>query len=116
MTYPLGGVPLKVLRQLSGRAAYWLWTTGISVGFYVAGTYATGAYAAIFKPLGIAFFSLVVLIGVFSELEELHLSFPVSAFFTLLINTLIVGGSFALWCRVSDRSGGRKCITLWTRW
>ncbi len=87
MTYILGGVPLKVLRQQVGRAGYWLWTTGIAGGFYFADM----------KPLGIAFFSLVVLIGVFSELEELHLSFPVSAFFTLLINSLLVGGAFALW-------------------
>ncbi len=87
MTYVLGGAPLKVLRQQVGRVGYWAWTTAISVGFYAAGV----------KPVGIMLFSLVVLIGVFSELEELHLSFPVSAFFTLLINSLITGGAFALW-------------------
>lgn len=87
MTYILGGVPLKVLRQLFGRMAYWLPMISLSVAFYFAHA----------KPLGIALLSLVVLIGVFSELEELHLSFSLSAFFTLLINTLIVGGAFALW-------------------
>lgn len=87
MTYILGGVPLKVLRQQVGRVGYWTWGTSISVGFYAAGV----------KPVGIMLFSLVVLIGVFSELEEMNLSFPVSAFFTLLINTLITGGAFALW-------------------
>lgn len=87
MTYVLGGVPLKVLRAQIGRVTYWTWMTAVSVGFYAAGV----------KTVGIMLFSLVILIGVFSELEELHLSFPVSAFFTLLINTLITGGAFALW-------------------
>lgn len=87
LTYILGAVGLKVLRQKLGRTGYWSLTTALSVGFFALGA----------KPLAIAFFSLVVLMGVFSELEELHLSFAVSAFFTLLLNLLIGAGATALW-------------------
>ena len=47
--------------------------------------------------LAAAFFSLVVLIGVFAELEDVGLNFMVSASFTLLINSLVGAGVFALW-------------------
>jgi hypothetical protein len=87
LTYILGAVGLKVLRQKLGRTGYWALTTVLSVGFFAIGA----------KPLALAFFSLVVLMGVFSELEELHLSFTLSAFFTLLLNALIAGGATALW-------------------
>ena len=87
LTYILGAVGLKVLRQRLGRLGYWSLTTGISAVLF-------GVNA---KPMAIAFFSLVVLMGVFSELEELHLSFSLSAFFTLLLNALIGAGSIALW-------------------
>ncbi len=87
LTYILGAVGLKVLRQRLGRLGYWGLATAIS----------TSLFALNAKPLAIAFFSLAVLMGVFSELEELHLSFTLSAFFTLLLNALIGAGAIALW-------------------
>ena len=87
LTYILGAVGLKVLRQRLGRLGYWGLVTAIS----------TTLFALQAKPLAIAFFSLSVLMGVFSELEELHLSFSLSAFFTLLLNALIGAGAIALW-------------------
>lgn len=87
LTYILGAVGLKVLRGKMGRLGYWSLTTAISLALFAVSA----------KPLAIAFFSLVVLMGVFSELEELHLSFSVSAFFTLLMNALIGAGAVALW-------------------
>ena len=93
-TYVLGAAPLKVLREHVGRVWFWLWSIALSAGFYGAGL----------KPLGIGFLSLVVLVGVFVELEELHLSFLLSAFFTLMIQVLIAGGAMALWMsRVGPR-------------
>lgn len=87
LTYILGGVSLKVLRHQLGRLGYWLLTAVITGGLFAAHA----------GPLAVAFLSLVVLMGVFSELEELHLSFLWSSFFTLLLNCLIAGGAMALW-------------------
>lgn len=87
LTYVLGAVSIKVLRRQIGRLGFWTLGTLISVGLY----------ATPLKQLGLAFFSLVVLIGVFSELEELGFSFMLSAFFTLLINSLLAAGAFAIW-------------------
>lgn len=87
LTYMLGAVSLKVLRRQLGRSGFWFLGLTISAAFYFTPV----------KHLGVAFLSLVLLIGVFSELEEFGFSFMVSAFFTLLINCLLVAGAFALW-------------------
>lgn len=87
LTYVLGGATLKVMRPLTGRLGYWLLTSLITAVLFAVHA----------GPLAIAFLSLVVLMGVFSELEELNLSFAVSSFFTLLLNTLIAAGAMALW-------------------
>lgn len=87
LTYILGAVSLKVLRHKLGRMGYW--ALGLSLTAIL--------FALPAAPLGLAFLSLVVLMGVFSELEELHLSLPVSAGFTLLMNSLIGAGAVALW-------------------
>lgn len=87
LTYFLGAVSLKVLRRKTGRAGYWLLMPAVSAALYGAGL----------EYLGIMFFSLVVLVGVFAEFEEMGLSLSVSAFFTLVINSLLAGGAFAIW-------------------
>lgn len=87
LTYVLGAVSLKTLRTKFGRGGYWALTMFLSFGLF----------ALHYKLLAIAFFSLVLLIGVFGEFEELHLSFSVSAFFALVINSLIGAGAFVLW-------------------
>ncbi|MGE4131409.1 MAG: DUF2232 domain-containing protein [Bdellovibrionales bacterium] len=87
LTYVFGGVPLKALRSRDGRGIYWLISlliTGLLLIMRVRG-------------LGIAFFSLVILIGFFSELEDLGFGFLLSSFLALLMNTLIGAGAFALW-------------------
>lgn len=87
LTYILGAAPLKALRVRLGRAGFWALGAAIS-----------GAFFGLVSPLlGIAFFSLVALVGVFDEMEEAGFSFMASGFFTLLINTLLGGGLFALW-------------------
>ncbi len=88
LTYVLGSVSLRILRAKHGRAIYWAWSGLIALAFCLS---------AKTLPLGIAFLSLVILVGVFCELEELGLNFLWSAFFTLLISSLISGGAFALW-------------------
>lgn len=87
LTYILGAASLRLLRRKAGRGIYWGLTAAISVGLYVAQ----------FKGLSIAYFSLVLLMGVFDELEELGLSFNLSAFFTLVINSLVGTGAFLFW-------------------
>jgi hypothetical protein len=90
LTYILGAASLKIMRRKSGRLIYW----GLNAAL------AAGLFAAQFKMLSVAFFSLVLLTGIFAELEELGLSFKVSAFFTLVINSLIWAGVFAAWISV----------------
>ena len=87
LTYVLGAPALKILRRRLGRAGYWALMTALASALYALGG----------GLLGVAFFSLAVLMGVFEEFEEMGLSFAVSAFFTLLINALLSGGAFALW-------------------
>lgn len=87
LTYILGAPSLKVLRRRLGRGGYWTLTTLISVALYLLKA----------KMLAGAFFSLSVLMGVFDEFEEMGFTFTVSAFFTLLINSLLCAGGFALW-------------------
>ena len=57
LTYILGAPPLKVVRRKIGRVGYWALMTLLSVGIYFLQA----------KMLSLAFFSLVVLIGVFDE-------------------------------------------------
>lgn len=87
LTYVLGAVSLKTLRRKFGRAGYWTVTIALSAGLF----------ALQFKLLSVSFFSLVLLVGVFTELEEHHQSLNVSAFFTLVINALVGAGAFVLW-------------------
>lgn len=87
LTYVLGAVSLKVLRQRYGRLLYWLTTMALTGGLVAVKFYA----------LALVFFNLVVLIGVFAEFEEWGLSFSLSTFFAVLINSLLTGGAFALW-------------------
>lgn len=91
LTYILGAASLKVLRSKSGRLIYWGLNVGLSVGLF----------ALEFKLLSVAFLSLVMLMGVFSELEELGLNLNVSAFFTLVINSLIWTGTFLFWMSIT---------------
>jgi hypothetical protein len=87
LTYVLGAVSLKVLRSRFGRTGYWLLNSAVALILV----------AAQLPILGLAFFSLVILIGVFSELEEMGISFGWSLFFTMMINGLLAAGSFAIW-------------------
>lgn len=91
LTYILGGASLKVLRRKSGRTIYWGLTLVLSVVLV----------ALQFQLLSAAFFSLVLLIGVFGELEDLGLGFNVSAFFALVINALIWAGTFLFWMSIT---------------
>lgn len=87
LTYVLGAAPLKVVRIRAGRPVYWLLGVLISGAFFFSQN----------TLMGLAFFSLVVLVGLFDEMEEAGFSFMVCGFFTLLINTLLSAGAFALW-------------------
>lgn len=87
LTYVVGAVGLKVLRREWGRLPYWFGGVGLS-GLLYAGN---------LRPLGLAFLSLVLLIGIFSEIEEMGMGAMASGFFTLLINTMLGAGAFAFW-------------------
>jgi Predicted membrane protein (DUF2232) len=99
LTYVLGAPSLKVLRRQVGRSVYWSSMVLLSAGlFLVRGDSLRGVDL---RPLAVAFFSLVLLIGLFEEFEEMGLSLKVSAFFALVINALISAGAFAFWVFVT---------------
>jgi hypothetical protein len=87
MTYVLGGASLKALRHRAGRGTFWT----------ICGPICIALFALRWDALAIAFTTLVLLIGVFSELEEIGLGFGMSAFLAVLMNSLVGGGAFALW-------------------
>lgn len=101
LTYILGAASLKVLRRHSGRLIYWGLTVALSVALFAFG----------FKLLAVAYLSLVLLMGVFAELEELGLAFHVSAFFTLVINSLIWTGTFLFWMSVTGPKWSTTVLT-----
>jgi hypothetical protein len=87
ITFVLGAVSLKVLRREAGRVHYW----------FIGSAFTGILFAMKATPLALAYGSLVLLVGVFSELEELGLGVLTSGFFTLVINFLCGAGVFALW-------------------
>lgn len=87
LTFVLGGLPLKSLRKGAGRIVYW-----------VACLAAAGALAAgHMYLLSAMFLSQVILIGVFSEFEELGLGLISSSFFAVLMTAMLSAGGFAFW-------------------
>jgi hypothetical protein len=87
LTYVLGAPSLKVLRHHLGRWKYWSLTTAIGV-----------ALVALKAPaLAVAFMSLVILMGIFTEFEDMDIGLMPSALFTLLVNGLLGAGAFAFW-------------------
>lgn len=101
LTYILGAVSLKVLRRKFGRAGYWGFNTVLSIGMFALNA----------QLLAIAFFSLVVLIGVFSEFEEMGFGVKLAAFFTLVINSLIGAGATIFWVYSSGPKWSQHVLT-----
>lgn len=87
LTYVLGAPSLKVLRHHMGRWKYW----GLTLCL------AAGIWAAKAPMLAVSFVSLVILMGLFTEFEDMGLGLMPSAFCTLLVNGLLGAGGFALW-------------------
>jgi uncharacterized protein YybS (DUF2232 family) len=111
--YVLGAPSLKVLRAQLGRGRYWTLVTVISAGLYASGLGRNIApdIALFAKILAVLFFSLGLLVGIFDEFEEMEFSLPASAFFTLLINSLIASGAFALWVFVKGATWPQVLMT-----
>ncbi|MBX3020508.1 MAG: DUF2232 domain-containing protein [Bdellovibrionales bacterium] len=86
LTYVFGAPPFKILRAKLGRVGFWALGTILAI--------AATAYQPMF---GVMMTSLIVLIGVFGEMEEDGFGFAVSAGFTLLICSLLSSAAFAIW-------------------
>jgi len=102
LTFVLGAPPLRLLRVRLGRWGFWIF--GVAAAFALFGA---GA-----KSVGVAYLSLIVLIGVYSELEDSGLGFMVSAFFTLLINSLLAAGAFALWVSITGPKWSQQILAF----
>lgn len=95
-TFFLGAPPLKLLRAKVGRAVYWMIGAAIALGFFGLG----------FQAMSAAFFSLVVLIGVFSEFEDMEFGVLASSAFSVLITSLLAASSFAIWVARTPKWNG----------
>ena len=100
LTYVLGATPLKVLRTWLGRPAYWAGGALLTAGLL--------AVPGPINQLGYAFVSLVILVGVFAELEDSGLSLTATAFFTVLISGLLGAGAFAFWIFAVGKGAWRE--------
>ena len=99
-TVVLGGLPLRALRRDFGRVGYW--TSGIvTTGLLIAGD---------LKVFAALYLSLVVLVGLFAEWEELGMSLAASAFFSVVTTALVSAAGVALW--ISRTGAGWKEIIL----
>jgi hypothetical protein len=87
MTVVLGGVPLKALRRDLGRTGYWFLCVVTAAILFASGM----------KVFAAIYFSLVVLIGLFAEWEELGMALMPSAFFSLVTTILVASAGVALW-------------------
>ncbi|NJL24799.1 MAG: DUF2232 domain-containing protein [Calothrix sp. SM1_5_4] len=89
------------MRRQLGRLGFWSLTLPLCAAVYAAQAW----------PLAIALFSLVLLTGIFAEMEEVGLSVTLSAFFTLLINALIGAGAFTLWMSSAGSKWSQVVLT-----
>lgn len=100
LTYILGAASLRVLRQNLGRGKFWGWTALIGLGLWLAKA----------PMLAVAFLSLVILVGVFSEFEEMGCGLMLSSAFTLLFNSLLAAGGLAIWTYFTGPSWTQKLL------
>ena len=99
-TVVLGGAPLKALRRDFGRTGYW------TLGIITAGA----LFAANLRVFAAIYLSLVFLIGLFAQWEELGMSLMPSAFFSLVTTILVSAAGVALW--ISRMGAGWKDLIV----
>ncbi len=93
LTAVFGATPLRVLRQTTGCALYWV------VGFAIV----SFAVLAGWYPLAFIVGVHVLLIGTFAEFEEREFTLRQSASFAILLTTLFLSSSFYVWTAVAGR-------------
>lgn len=93
LTYFLGAAPLRAIRSQVGRGFYWAGVLFLSFITLSVGFLGQSENTEVFLWVGGSFFSLAVLLGLFSEFEESGLSFDLSAAFSILVMSLISMGT-----------------------
>lgn len=101
LTYFLGAGPLRAVRAQLGRGFYWSVVCLLSLVSLSIGIFGTGEEASLFLWVGGSFFSLAILLGVFSEFEESGLNFDLSAAFSILVLSFLSLGATGIlfWLR-----------------
>lgn len=87
LTGVLGGVPLRGLRLAAGPSGYWVLTILAAAGMVLVG----------WPMLGLLYLSLVMVVGLFSELEERGYALVSGGIWAVVITSLMLAGGFALW-------------------
>ncbi len=83
----LGAIPLRALKTLSGSLLYWL------LGFVITGALAVSGQHFLAVPFG----AMYLVVGIFSELEDMELTRGWAAFWSLSIGTLVVSAGVLFW-------------------
>lgn len=102
LTAVIGAAPLRGLRGYAGPVTYWILVTGFAGALFAFHVYA----------LAVGFLGLGFLVGIFSEVEETDHSSGWSAFFAILLTSLIGLGAMALWVGSIGRDWYGQLLTL----
>ena len=86
-TVVLGGLPLRLTRSLHGKGSYWVWSLLVAAGLLLLNWY----------YLSVLFLSMVILVGVYCDLEETQFSLFYRGFFAVFLTLLFLGVGFSLW-------------------
>lgn len=98
LTVVLGAVSLKALRTHAGRITYWTMSLGVSASLMGAGYWLDVKMGSgQLLLLAMIYLSLVFLIGLFSEFEEMDISLLAAGFFAMVVTALSAAGGFAIW-------------------
>lgn len=87
LTGILGGVPLRGLRMAMGPTGFWALTLVATALLAIANWW----------MLALLYLSLVMVIGLFSELEEHGFTLVAGGAWSVVITSLMLGGGFAFW-------------------
>lgn len=94
LTGLLGGIPLRGLRLVAGGWAYWFIGLGTAVALGLMGWWFWSAL----------FVSYVILIGLFTDLEERGYSLSASGFGAVIITSLGLAAAFGMWAALRGPS------------
>ena len=93
LTAVFGATPLRVLRQTTGSALYWVVGLAIISSAVLIGWY----------PLALIVGLQILLIGTFAEFEEREFTLRQSASFSICVTALFFSSGFYIWTAITGK-------------